>query len=466
METSFLLQILRTLSDTERMALRKWLRSPFHNLRTDVVQLADLLFGALRNDGPLPSKQTLYRQIFPGKAYDNRDFNLIITYLTRQTEQYLAFREWQEEPEQQRFYGCRALHKRGLFQLVERDLSLLGKKHPEGPYRHGEFFLFEYRLQGEQFAVQNRQQRKNLERMAGNVQGAIAAVSTFFLVEFLRWLCTAESLRSQAPSVVDAPPPMTAAVLKHVAGLSAEAHPAPVVLYHCYLALTHPTDEQHYLKLKDLIGRYGHLFPPGECRDLYMIAINFCIRRHNSGERQYTREAFDWYRNALKGNLLFENGALSHSTYTNIHNLAHLNGEQTWARDFLDRYLTFLPPDLRDNTYRYNLATFHFRQGRYDQVLELLQHTDFPDLFMHLDARKMMLRAYYERGEWLALASLLDSFSVFLRRQKRSGYHLENYRNLVRFTRQLLKRGRNKDLAETIGKTPAVAEKDWLLSKV
>lgn len=466
MESSFLIQILRTLSAAELIALRKWLHSPVHNLRNDVAELMDLLIKALRNGGGLPAKQDLYRQLFPDKPYDNREFNLIITYLTRQTEQFLAFREWQQDEAQQKLYVCRALHKRGLNQLVERDLQALEQKHHTGPHRHGEFFLFEYRLHGEKFAVQNRQQRKNLEQMANGVRGAIQSVSTFFLVEYLRWLCTAESLRSQAPSAMAGALPMTDAVLAYVAQLPAETNPTPVVMYHCYLALTNPEDEANYLRLKELIGRYGRLFPPTECRDLYMIAINFCIRRHNRGDRHYTREAFDWYREALSNNLLLENGVLPHSTYTNIHNLAHLNGEQTWAREFLDRYAPSLPADTRDNIYRYNLATYHFRQGQYDQVLELLQHTDFPDLFMHLDARKMLLRAYFERGEWLALASLLDSFSVFLRRQKRSGYHLENYRNLVHFVRQLLKRGQNAGLAEMIRNTPAVAERDWLLSKV
>ncbi|GAB4488842.1 MAG: hypothetical protein OHK0019_05730 [Saprospiraceae bacterium] len=73
-------------------------------------------------------------------------------------------------------------------------------------------------------------------------------------------------------------------------------------------------------------------------------------------------------------------------------------------------------------------------------------------------------------GEWLSLASLLDSFKVFLRRQKNLGYHRENYLNLVKFTKKLSKtvyasRSKRAALAKSICQTESVAEREWLLGK-
>lgn len=84
---------------------------------------------------------------------------------------------------------------------------------------------------------------------------------------------------------------------------------------------------------------------------------------------------------------------------------------------------------------------------------------------MALDVRRMLLKSYFERGEWLSLASLLDSFAVFIRRQKALGYHRESYRNLIRFTKKLARRGADRTLAARINACPAVAEREWLLSK-
>jgi hypothetical protein len=63
------------------------------------------------------------------------------------------------------------------------------------------------------------------------------------------------------------------------------------------------------------------------------------------------------------------------------------------------------------------------------------------------------------------LASLLDSFAVFIRRQKDLGYHRESYLNLIKFTKKLAKKGLNPQLAEAIRQTAAVAEREWLLEK-
>jgi len=167
---------------------------------------------------------------------------------------------------------------------------------------------------------------------------------------------------------------------------------------------------------------------------------------------------------------LLENGLLPQYTFINILNLGLLLGEHDWSRAFLEWGRELLPPAERDNTYRYGLAGYHFRHSEYEAVLSLLRAVDFSDVFVQLDARKMLLRSYFELGEWSALASLLDSFEAFLRRQKALGYHRESYLNLVKFTQKLMqltgkRAASRKRLAARIEATGAVAERGWLLEK-
>jgi hypothetical protein len=87
----------------------------------------------------------------------------------------------------------------------------------------------------------------------------------------------------------------------------------------------------------------------------------------------------------------------------------------------------------------------------------------------NFDARRMMLRMYYELGEIQALDSLLDSFDIYLRRHKEGGYHREMYRNFVRFLKKmispaLLRRGDKEKLTAEIRETELLAEREWLLS--
>ena len=158
-------------------------------------------------------------------------------------------------------------------------------------------------------------------------------------------------------------------------------------------------------------------------------------------------------------------------TYNNIHLLAQVTGERDWAHTFLETYRDRLPIADRENIFRYNLAIFHYRASEHDRVLELLRAVEFSEVFINLDVRRMLLKSYYELGEWSVLASLLDSFKAYLRRQKDLGYHRESYLNLVKFTRKVVRvagkslAGRRK-LAAQMRAVEALAEREWLLEKL
>ncbi|NUO03453.1 MAG: hypothetical protein HUU01_22805, partial [Saprospiraceae bacterium] len=145
--------------------------------------------------------------------------------------------------------------------------------------------------------------------------------------------------------------------------------------------------------------------------------------------------------------------------------------EWDWAAGFLETFKLRLPETERENTYRFNLANLYFRKKDYARAMDLLRHVEFRDKLHNLDARRMLLRMYFETGETDALESLLDSFETYIRRQKDLGYHGENYLNLIRLTRKLLQtpvgeKLTRKKLTTEIVATKALAEREWLLEKI
>lgn len=466
MQSSFLLQLLRTLASNELPRLRKFLQSPYFNRRPEVLRLYESLLKYRRNDFAGLEKQALFAQLFPGERYDNRRLNHLLSDLTALTERFFALEEILSEEALVRLRQCRALRKRGAGQLFERDLSLQERRHRESPYRNAAFFLYEYELLGERYAWEAFQTRE-AHMLA---PAAATALANFFMLENLRWACTAQSAKAVGAAGLEYAVPLAEMVLAESANIAEPENPALALHRQALLTLSDNENESHFEQLKALLYRHIHLLPPPEARDVFIAAINFAIRRHNRGEATYTRAALDLYREALERNILTENGLLPKYTFINIFNLAQLAGEREWARTFPDRYLHLLPTADRDNIHRYCLAGFHFRQGDYPQVLELLKSVEFTEVFINLDVRKMLLRSYFELGEWPALASLLDSFSAYLRRQKNIGYHREGYLNLIRFTKKLARAGnlsqtRAKAMAARIRQTKFVTEREWLLEK-
>ena len=66
----------------------------------------------------------------------------------------------------------------------------------------------------------------------------------------------------------------------------------------------------------------------------------------------------------------------------------------------------------------FNLARVSWYKKKYDDVLSYLNQVLYNDVWYNLNARTLLLAAYYELDEILPLESLLQSFNAWVRREK------------------------------------------------
>lgn len=464
MQHSFLHQVFQSIAPEEFGRLRKFLQSPVHNRREDVLRLFDWMTLQLEQTSSDWNKETAFATVFPNEPYDADRFNLTMRYLLDLIEHFLAYEEWRSDEEKYRLSLLRALRRREIGAHFERNAQRLVQQQRARTERHAGYYLMEYELQNEIFEYQVVSKRN----WQDNLPAIVDALGQFFVLENLRWsgMISALHLRSDT----DLPEPLLAgAVLEHAAQA---LQPLSLVLrYYSARMMAEPDNEQFFSDLCALLPQSTELFPASQSRDLYMTAINFCIRRQNRGEREYTHRALTLYREALGKRVLLENGILPKYTYHNINALAHLAGESAWAEEFLETARELLAPAERDNSYRYNLAICFFRKRNYSRTLDLLRAVESGEMFEQLDIRRMLLRVYFELGEWMALDSLLNSFKAYLLRKNDLGYHRETYLNLIKFTKKLVRshrahKNKRTALAEAIKQTSQVAEREWLLEKL
>ncbi len=462
---AFLLELWQAVSPAEYRQVIKFLESPLHNQRADVLALARFLVGTPAAALESLDKAAVFAAIFPGEPYDNRRFNHTCSFLSKRLERYLAWQEWTREKHGHDLYLCRALRRRGANRQFVRRAERLARDLETQPLRNAAVHLTRYLLESERYQHRVLHERETPTLLAGVTD----PLNHFFVLENLRWSGTALAL--QARYGVSNLLPFAGAVLEQ-AGLADPAQRPEVAMMRLgYLTLNDVENEDHFRQFKTLLVEKDQLFSPPENRDLYLLAINFCLRRHNRGERPgYTREALDLYRHALEKGLLIEHQILQKFTFNNILRLACIAGERDWALYFLDTYQHYLPAEDRANTYRFNRACWHYLGGEYARVPALLQTFGFSDRDTQLSARQMLLRSYFELAEWQALESLLKSFYSFLRRRHDIGYQRRMYLNLIKFTRQLMAgplAGRKAArLAERIRAEPYVAEREWLLGQL
>jgi tetratricopeptide (TPR) repeat protein len=138
---------------------------------------------------------------------------------------------------------------------------------------------------------------------------------------------------------------------------------------------------------------------------------------------------------------------------------------------FISDYRNFVKEPHRESLYSFNLARLEYQRRHLDKALKLLQKAEYKDLLLHLAAKTLQLKIFYELEEFDLLESHLQTLQTFIRRKKDLGYHRENYLNTIRFTRKLLEANLfdktvRKALREEIEGTKGVAEQEWLLERV
>jgi len=463
MKNSMLLEVFGTLSDKERRAFRKFVASPYHNQQEKVAELYAFLEKA---DGKASwlEKEKVYDHLFPDEPFDYGKLRHHMSYLLKVLEAFLLQQEMEREPMQKHLLLCRALRRRGLEKHFSREWQKSHRFQQKQVFRNIGFHHYNYLLQQEAHTARHSNSRTEM----ANMEELSQELTTFYLAETLRMAAVALSHRTMSAQRQHIK--MLERVLEYVEQNDYESVPAVALYFYAYRALSEPNKEWYFNKLKMLIERYWQQFPTQEIRDIYLLAINYSIYRMNRGDDAFTREGFELYKSGLTKEVLLENGYLSPYTYKNILIIALKLREYEWAKQYLEQYRTFLHPRQRENVYDYNLAHYYFRTQDYQQAMLLLRQVEFSDVLHNLDARRMLLRIYYELDEYDALESLLESFKTFIRRKK-IAYQRDNYLNLIRFTRRLLMlpgygKAAAEELRQAIVNEPQLAERQWLLKMV
>ncbi|MCK6694414.1 MAG: hypothetical protein L6Q97_20240 [Thermoanaerobaculia bacterium] len=466
MTDSLLFRTLSQLSARERHALCSFTRCPCFNRREEVSRLCDYLVEHIGKPGrKVFEAEQVFAAAFPGKPYDNGALRHAMSYLLDVLRQYLAWAEWQADEGEQQRYLIRGLQRRNLDKLFKKEWQRAREKTEQTAIRDARHHYQRYQLYQEQL-----EQTARRERATGiDLQPLYGELTMFYVAEMLRHACAA--LSHQAIAGQEYRFDLLDNILEAIEREEMLHAPAIALYYHAYRMLKSAGAPEHFERLKSLLAEQEAAFSPGEMRGLYLLAINGCIRQMNTGQREYIREAYDLYKAALTRDFLKENGMISGFTYKNIIRIGVALGEAGWTVQFMEQYKIQLHPRERDNLYRYNLAYLYFQQQDYARAMPLLQQVELEDPLNNLDARRMLLRSYYELGEWAALDSLLQSFSAYLRRQKNLGYHRQTNEKLLYFTKKLMElrhrdsRGRAQ-LRFELDQTPDVAERAWLLSQM
>jgi hypothetical protein len=442
--------IIQAMSGVEKRECAKFLQSPYFNHRADVLALWRGLLRA--GTAESVSSQGAGR-------VDRRLHSLLL----QRIELFLAQRAYEATPLLADLHLAPVYRQKNLSKHLDHLFRRAGERLEKMPRDNAYHFQL-YQLEWEKYAaVESR------ARMRENNLGSVnRALDIFLAGSKLRLACLMESHRAVYNTHYETG--FLPALLKFLEDDELTALPLVGLYYYCYRALTGGA-ETDFRAFRTRLESQGAQLPADERRTFLLLAINYCIRRLNTGELRYVREAFDLYRVGLDTGVLLENGRLGRFAYKNIVALGLKLEAFAWVEGFIPAYEPFLEEKYRAAHSLYNLAKLHFARKDYAQAMPLLARVDESDLLLNLDSRVMLLKMYYETDEWEALDALQASFKILLLRKKKViGYHQSHYLNTLRYVQKLsrLNFSDKKALAafrREVENNEAVIEKEWLLQQ-
>ena len=453
-------QMLAALSKQEIQQLEQYLKSPVYNKRPEMPRL--LNWWKVNRHGRM-DKQAIYEAVVPEKKYLSRDWYLLLSRFTSLVESFLVWQEMKKEALGHHSFLLAQLRRRkqaGLFNHFMNQAKVLLSKWKQYTTRH---LFHAYELEQHHYdyvASHDRQSRTNLQEMSDRLDELfIAEKLKLACLEHSRYITNQESYQVYFLHAIE----------QHLKQYPLLLEVPAIQVYHaCYEAVVKGGDKRAFHHLRQAIKAHQHGFTKKDIRDIYLLAINYCIRALNRGEEDFAKAAFSLYKQSLEEGYLLEDGYIPESTFSNIVSLGLKLRLFEEVERFIHEQKQHLRPAFQLALPSYTAAKLAYEQGRYAKVLQLLASVEARQPFLYLGIKTLQLKAFYELEEWDALDSLLESLRVYLQRHKKLGYHREHYVLLLQFTRRLLqlspvdREGSDALRADVIA-AKAFREREWIL---
>lgn len=466
MKKSQLIEVLKTLDKSEVREFKKWLQSPVHNQREDVVQLFDyLLHGNHLYEDKFLEKERVYRKIFGKAPYNDAKMRQTVHFLFRSLEEYLLFQNFNKDENRSRILLIKAYRDRSLNRMVKKNLDQLDRQLAAPKHRNEVFYQSIYEYEQEKYNHLTALPKNSKL----NLQDVSDSLDKTYIMEKLQWSC--RIIFHKILYRTDYDLGLLDAVLEKIEINNLTDEPAIAVYYYVLKAITDNQDDQVYFeKLRAEIEKDRSLFPHAQLREIYLMAINYCVRKMNAGIKPFERETFEWYRHGITNDVLTDHGRLSPTTFTNTVTTAIKVGEFEWAERFIDEFEKMLPEQDRENLSHFTKGKLFFEKKDYKRAMVLLAQAEYSNILYNLNAKSILLKMYYELDEIEALEFLLESLRIYIRRKEVIGYHRNRYLGLIKFTKKLLRvspyeKDKIKKLREEI-ESSNHPEKRWLLEQI
>ncbi len=423
MYDSKLITLISTFSDEDRRKLRKWIKSDFVNKNEDIVNFFEFIDSRSSLTERTITKEKAHDYLYPNTPYHDLRIRHLIWMTTEIVENFIVYRSVMQQTTLKKQYLAQYYTDKELYkfanQTIEEAITTLEKIKSDSAAIH----LHQYHIYSLFYQIQSRNKRTEDFKL----QELIDHATLFSIIETLKYACIIQSLQKISELKIE----------NHLLHATLTLLENPVFLkdiavriyYNIYLVVRDENEKAFTDFIKDLKAN-SKSFNPQDLKDLYLLGINFCVKKSNQNLEAYTKQAFELYIYAIKNGYLLEHNEISRFSFTNVVTLGIKLKEYSKTEKFIQEYADYIAADYRKNTVDFNSAKVFYSKEQPQKALKILLTNEFNDMLWNLNAKYLVLKILFETKDIDTFAIYLKAFKNYIKRKSNIGYHQTYFMNV------------------------------------
>lgn len=423
-------EIIHSFTPGEKKELQGFLQWRVRPSEIYVTKLLKLLSN--QKNAQQESHEKLHAALFGEKAYDPQHLYTACSDLLVYIKEYLVYLSVKEYSDEKDILYLAELEKRSADHTFDLEKNSILRSLQKKPLQDSNMHLHLFRI----YELSDRQFMKKQKReYDASLQMKIDNLDVFYFSTKLKEACEVINRHNIIGEKY------TLSFIREIVDFihqhkELQKHPS-LLIYSTIWNMITSNDTTHYYTLKKLLSLLHH-FTPDESRNIVNYAMNYCIRKINTGHSEFHYEAFELYGFQLESGIIFQNKYLTQWDYKNIITVAIRLKKYDWTENFIHQYKNKIEPEFRENAFNYNQANFYYEKKEYRKAVRILNEVSFTDIYYALNARSLLLKTYLELEDYETLIQLCDAFKIYLVRNKKiSSYQKTIHINLVKYVRKL-----------------------------
>lgn len=454
MYDSKLITLISIFSDEERRRLRKWIRSDFVNKNHDIVAFFEFIDSRSSLTERTISKEKAHDYLYPNTPYHDLRIRHLIWMTTEIVENFIIYNSVAQQASLKKQYLAQYYTDKELYkfanQTIEEGIAMMEKTKLGNAAYH----LQQYHIYSLYYQINSRNKRTEDFKL----QEVINHATLFSIVETLKYACIIQSLQKISELKIE----------NHLLNSTLTLLENPVFLkdtavriyYNIYLVIRDENEKAFTIFIKDLKAN-NDSFTSQDLKDLYLLAINFCVKKSNQNLQAYTKQAFELYIYAIQNGYLLEHNEISRFSFTNVVTLGIKLKEFSKTEKFIQKHADDISIEYRKNTVDFNSAKVFYSKEQPQKALKILLTNEFKDILWNLNAKYLVLKILFETKDMETFAIYLKAFKNYIKRKSNIGYHQTYFINVGKALTVLMdiyKKPENYDSFSFDKETPDI---DW-----